>query len=151
MTHRSTTAFAALLLAACKPATPIAPDISVRDGWARETAPGQTSGAAYVTIVSRGSAGDRLVGVTTPAASSAMLHASSESGGVMSMRMAKEVAVPGGATVALKPLGTHIMLTGLTAPLKTGDRVSLTLRFARAGERQVDAAVLAASASGPTR
>ena len=141
----------ALLLVACKPATPTAPAIEIRDAWARETAPGQTNGAAYFTIVNMGSEGDRLVSVTTPAASMAMLHGSSNSNGVMAMRMMADLPVPGSATVTLAPLGTHVMLTGLSAPLHAGDRVPLTLRFARAGARQVDAAVLPASASGPAR
>ena len=141
----------ALLLVACKPATPTAPAIEIRDAWARETAPGQTNGAAYFTIVNMGSEGDRLVSVTTPAASMAMIHGSSNSNGVMAMRMMADLPVPGSATVTLAPLGTHLMLTGLSAPLHAGDRVPLTLRFARAGARQVDAAVLPASASGPAR
>ena len=141
----------ALLLVACKPATPTAPAIEIRDAWARETAPGQTNGAAYFTIVNMGSEGDRLVSVTTPAASMAMLHGSSNSNGVMAMRMMADLPVPGSATVTLAPLGTHVMLTGLSAPLHAGDRVPLSLRFARAGARQVDAAVLPASASGPAR
>ena len=142
---------AALLLAACKPAAPTASAIAVRDAWARETAPGQTSGAAYFTIVNMGSEGDTLVSVTTPAASMAMVHGSSNSNGVMAMRMMADLPVPGSATVSLAPLGTHVMLTGLSAPLHAGDRLPLTLRFARAGDRQVDAAVLPASASGPAR
>lgn len=141
----------ALLLAACKPAAPTAPAIEIRDAWARETAPGQTSGAAYFTIINSGSEGDKLVSVTTPAASMAMLHGSSNSNGVMAMRMMADLPVPGSATVTLAPLGTHVMLTGLGAPLHAGDRVPLTLHFARAGDRQVDAAVLPASASGPAR
>ena len=141
----------ALLLAACKPATPTAPAIEIRDAWARETAPGQTNGAAYFTIVNMGSEGDRLVSVTTPAASMAMIHGSSNSNGVMAMRMMADLPVPGSATVTLAPLGTHVMLTGLSAPLHAGDRLPLTLRFARVGARQIDAAVLPASASGPAR
>jgi len=140
-----------LLLAACHPATPTAPAIDVRDAWARETAPGQASGAAYLTIVNSGSEGDRLVGVSTPRATGAMLHGSSHSGGVMTMRMMDAVPIAGGATVTLAPMVTHIMLTGVATPLKVGERVPLTLRFARAGERQVDAAVLAAGSNGPAR
>lgn len=140
-----------ILLAACKPVAPTSPAVEVRDAWARETATGQTSGAAYFTIVNMGSEGDRLVSVTTPAASMAMIHGSSNSNGVMAMRMMADLPVPGSATVTLAPLGTHLMLTGLSAPLHAGDRVPLTLRFARAGARQVDAAVLPASASGPAR
>lgn len=140
---------AMLLLAACKPAVSTAPAIELRDAWARETAPGQTSGAVYFTIVNISSEGDKLISVTTPAASMAMLHGSNNSNGVMAMRMIADLPVPGTATVILAPLGTHVMLTGLGAPLQAGDRLPMTLRFARTGYRQVDAAVLPASASGP--
>lgn len=139
------TALAALLLASCHSA---APTIKVRDAWARETAPGQSSGAAYVTIANPGSRDDRLIGITTPSAANAMLHSSRDSGGVMAMRMAVDVTIPGGATVSLAPLGTHIMLTGLVAPLKVGERIPLTLRFAHAGERHADALVVAAGSNG---
>ena len=54
---------AAAPLASC---APTAPQIEVRDPWARATAPGQPSGAIYATIVNRGSA-DRLVGVASDA------------------------------------------------------------------------------------
>lgn len=140
-----------LLLASCRAATPPAPAIELSDAWARETAPGQTSAAAYVTIASSTGQGDRLIGVSTPRAASAMLHLSSESAGVTSMRMLDEVPVAGGATVTLAPLRTHIMLTGLATPLRAGERLPLTLRFARAGERRVEAAVLAAGSTGPAR
>lgn len=142
---------AGLLLAACHSAAPPAASIDVRDAWARETAPGQTSAAAYLTIVNSGSDGDKLLSVTSPGAQMAMLHGSSNTGGVMAMRMMNNLAIPGTQTVTLAPLGTHIMLTGLTGPLHAGDRIPLTLHFAHAGARQVDAAVLAAGSSGPAR
>lgn len=141
----------AALLAACQSAAPPAASIDVRDAWARETAPGQTSGAAYLTIINSGSNGDKLLSVTGPGARMAMLHGSSNTGGVMAMRMMSDLPIPGTQTVRLAPLGTHIMLTGLTGPLHAGDRIPLTLHFAHAGTRQVDAAVLAAGSSGPAR
>ena len=140
-----------ILLTACHPATPTAPAIDVHDAWARETAPGQTGAAAYRTVVISGNEADLLVGVSSPRATGAMLHGSNDSGGVMAMRMIDAVPIAGGATVTLAPLGTHVMLTGLSAPLKVGERIPLTLRFARVGERQVDAAVLAAGSNGPAR
>ena len=140
-----------LILAACKPTAPPAGSIEVRDAWARETAPGQASGAVYLTIVNSGSTGDKLLSVTTPKAQMAMLHGSNSTGGVMAMRMMRDLAIPGAQVVTLAPLGTHIMLTGLAAPLRPGDHLPLTLRFAHAGARQVDAVVLPAGSSGPTR
>ncbi len=129
---------ASLLAAGCAPS---APDIEVSDAWARATAPGQSSGAIYATIANRGSA-DRLVGVAA-SAGTAMLHSSATVNGVSRMRMLSDLAIPANGQVALAPGGTHIMLTGLPAPLATGADLRLTLRFAQSGSRTLPVAIVA--------
>lgn len=126
-------------LAGC---APTAPAITVTDAWARATAPGQSSGAIYATIANHGGA-DRLSGVSS-AAGMAMLHSNDMKGGVAHMRMLPELPIPARAHVSLSPGGTHVMLTGLKAPLVAGTHFTLTLRFAASGERTVDVAVVAA-------
>ncbi|MEO5640444.1 MAG: copper chaperone PCu(A)C [Sphingomicrobium sp.] len=140
-----------LAVSACHPSSSADPAIAVSDAWARATVPGQASGAVYATVTNRGGTDDRLVAIATPRARAAMLHQSSESGGVMAMRMIGDLAVLAGATVSLAPLGTHIMLTGLTAPLRPGERIALTLRFARAGTITASATVVEPGAQGPMR
>lgn len=130
--------FAALLAAGCAPS---APAIEVSDAWARATAPGQSSGAIYATIANQGSA-DRLIGVSS-SVGMAMLHRSDNVGGVSRMRMLADLPVPADGQVALAPGGTHVMLTGLRAPLVVGDELSLTLRFAEAGARTLAVAIVA--------
>ncbi len=56
-----------------------------------------------------------------------------------------------GETMVLKPDALHVMLVGLKAPLKDGERFPLTLRFARGGEVTVDVAVGKAGAMGPPK
>ena len=103
---------AALLLASCSKSGP--PDLQISDAWARETVAGQTATAAYMTIDNRGAGDDRLVSVEAAAPAKAMLHASESSGGISRMRqMGAGLALPAGATVQLKPGGTHVMITGL--------------------------------------
>lgn len=132
--------FAALsLLAGCADRAPVpqaVPNLEFRDPWARATAPGQSSGAMYLTIVNRG-ANDRLVEVSTPRSGTAMVHATETLDGVARMRLVDALPIPAGATVALAPGGTHIMLDGMKAPLVAGEEVELTLRFAKAGTRSV--------------
>ena len=101
---------ALLLLAACDQQP--APDLNIRDGWARATAEGQTAGAIYLTIDNKGGA-DRLVGVSTDQAAMAMLHENATVNGVSQMRMLDGVDVPANGQVALAPGGKHIMLEGL--------------------------------------
>jgi len=129
-------AFAALSLAACSPNK--APRISVENGWARATVAGQGSAAAYLTIVNRGGGEDRLVGVSVPRSNVAMLHSSSMDGGVMRMRdLSEGLIIPAYGTVQLAPNGTHIMLNGLKSPLRAGEQFPATLRFAKAGAKDV--------------
>ena len=106
--------------------------------WARATAPGQPSAAVYLTIDNQGSTADRLIGVSSPVADTATLHAMSMQGDVMQMREADNVTVAAGASVAMKPgSGFHIMLTGLHQPLKVGQPIALQLRFRQAGALRV--------------
>lgn len=130
-----------LALAGCDAPSP---EIQVSDGWARATAPGQSSAAVYATIANRGSA-DRLIGVSSNAGM-AMLHRSDNEGGVSRMRMLSDMAIPAGDRVALAPGGTHIMVTGLRAPLAVGANFAITLRFAKTGPRTVAVTVVAAGA-----
>lgn len=131
------------LLGACAPARP-APGITVEDGWARATAPGQSSAALYATITSHG-APDTLTGVSS-SVGQAMLHRNDDRGGIARMRMVADLAIGADERVALAPGGTHVMVSGFGAPLKPGAPVTLTLRFAKAGERKVAIAVVAPGA-----
>jgi copper(I)-binding protein len=128
-------------LAGCDAASP---RIEVSDAWARATAPGQSSGAVYTTIVNHGGA-DELVGVTS-GARGAMLHSNDSVDGVARMRMMASLPIPARSRVELAPGATHVMLGGLKAPLAAGTRFPVTFRFAKAGPRAVEVAVVAAGA-----
>ncbi len=121
--------------------------VSVQHPWARATLPHQTLGVAYLTMTS--TTGDTLTGVETPAAGMAMLHISTMKNGVSEMRDMEQVALPPGKHVVFAPKGMHIMLMDMKQPLKAGDTLHLTLDFQKAGQVQVDAPVLPASASAP--
>jgi copper(I)-binding protein len=110
--------------------------------------PGQAQiGAAYLTIISPTT--DRLTAASSPVAKKAELHAMSMEGGVMRMRPLTAIDIPAGQTVTLSPGGTHIMLLGLTQPLREGQSFPLTLSFDHAGPRQVTVVIEKAGAMGP--
>mgnify|MGYP000064712971 CR=1 FL=1 len=135
---------ALILLASCSKAGP--PDVRISDAWARETVAGQTAAAAYLTLKNEGAGDDRLVSVTAPAPAMAMLHGSESADGISRMRpLNSGLAIPAGATIELKPGGTHVMVTGLTTPLHAGDALKLVLKFDKSGERPVDVRVTAAA------
>jgi copper(I)-binding protein len=55
--------------------------------------------------------------------------------GVMTMReLDNGLPIAAGQSVTLKPGGYHLMFTGLKHPFKEGDKVPVTLEFAKAGK-----------------
>jgi copper(I)-binding protein len=67
----------------------------------------------------------------------------------MRMRPLTAIDIPAGQTVTLSPGGTHIMLLGLTQPLREGQSFPLTLSFDHAGQREVTVVIEKAGAMGP--
>ena len=122
-------------------------DLRISHPWAR-AAGANTNGAAYMTLRNAGGQPDRLVSASTPIARTVELHTHVRDGEVMRMRPVADIPVPAGQTVRLRPGGLHVMLIGLTEPLRQGAEVPLTLRFERAGEVQVMLAIEAAGARG---
>ena len=132
--------FAALLiLAACGQQDEA--KIEISRAWSRPTV-GQAPAAVYLTIENRGGAPDRLTGAFTDHAALAMVHQNEVVDGVVKMRMAGEINIPAHDRIEMRPGGTHIMLEGLRAPLRTGDDFDLVLRFKNSKDQTVTVTVL---------
>ncbi len=114
---------------------PVAVAVEISDAWARATVPGQSVGAAYLTITSP--ARLRLVAVKTALAASVEIHSMHMGDGVMKMRRLQFLDIPAGEPVVLAPMGTHLMLMELKAPLKADDQVPLELIFQDKKKRRV--------------
>ena len=123
-------------------------DLRIDRPWTRAAGQGGT-GAGYMTIRNAGAAPDRIVAARAAAARVVELHTHIRDGEVMRMRPVPTIEIPAGGTVQLAPGGLHLMLIGLAAPLRQGERVPVTLVFERAGEVQVQLAVESAGARGP--
>lgn len=106
------------------------PSIDVIDPYVRAVPPGVPNSAAFMSLRNTRPRKNALVGVSSSVAKVAELHTHTMKDGVMSMRRIAEIPVAANATTELKPGGLHIMLIGLNRPLKAGDRIDLTLRFA---------------------
>ena len=129
----------AALAASAPAATAGAPSVS--GVWARTST--EMTGAAYLTIKGTGTA-DKLVAASAPTSVSKTteLHKTvMDSGGMMSMKLVKSIAIPATGTVALKPGGYHVMLINLKKPLVAGARFPLTLTFAKSGKKTVTVTV----------
>ncbi len=115
-------------------ASPAIAQITVSDAWTRATAPGAKIAAGYMTLRNASKTPDKLVAASSPAAQKVETHVTVKDGDIYRMREVKGYDIPAGGTFELKPGGAHLMLVNVTAPLKEGDKVPLTLRFERAGE-----------------
>jgi copper(I)-binding protein len=120
--------------------------VSVTAAWARATVAAGQAGAVYATIAA--TAPDRLTGISTPVATKAELHESRMDHGMMEMRSA-DLALAPGTQVHLSPGGYHIMLTGLSSPLKRGDHFPITLTFEHAGPVTTTVTIVAPGARQP--
>ena len=115
--------------------------LTIQHPWARATAGSAKVGALYLAIGNKGAEPDRLLGVSTAAAEKCELHLSETSDGIMKMRMVDGIDLPAGGGATFAPQGAHIMLMGLTAPLKKGDHFAATLHFEKAGDVAIEVLV----------
>ena len=100
--------------------------LTAANAWLRAT-PGTDVAAVYLTLHNTGSEPVSIIGVRSPIAADAMIHQSTVSGTVSSMRPALPLRIAPGATVRLAPEGLHVMLHMLNHPLTAGEEVPLVL------------------------
>jgi periplasmic copper chaperone A len=116
-------------------------DLYIEHPYATPSRPGPSTGAVYFrAIKNNGAEPDRLLAARTPVAASVELHRMDMDGAVMRMRPVAGIDLPGHTEILLRHgagSGYHVMLQGLKAPLKEGDRFSVVLTFQRAGEHEV--------------
>src|SRR5271165_6285093 len=124
--------------------------IEVDNPWSRATPKGATVAAGYLTIKNTGTAPDRLVGGTSPAAGKVEVHEMSMDKGVMKMRpLSAGLEIKPGETVELKPGSFHIMMSGLKQQIENGKPFKASLNFEKAGPVEVEFTVVAPGATPP--
>jgi periplasmic copper chaperone A len=124
-------------------------DIQIRHPWARATPPGAKVGAGYLEIRNNGSQPDRLLSAATSVAKRVEMHVTEHAAEVAKMRQLRAFEIPARERLALSPGGAHLMLVDIARPLKKGERISMTLRFERAGEMEVQFEVQEMGAKHP--
>ena len=116
--------------------------------WARATPPTAPTGGGYLSVKNTGTEPDRLMSVSSPAAETVKVHEMKMDGNVMRMRALEgPLEIKPGETVTLAPGGMHMMMMGLKAPFKQGERVPLTLVFEKAGKIDVEMVIMAMGAT----
>jgi copper(I)-binding protein len=122
--------------------------IKVDHAYTRATVPGQQVAGGFMKIENKGTSGDQLLSASSPAAGEVQLHEMAMEGNVMKMRQVRDIAVPAGGSVELKPGGLHLMFMNIKAPLSVGESVPVKLKFAKAGEVEVKMPVNAMGQAG---
>jgi periplasmic copper chaperone A len=121
--------------------------IKIEDAYTRATVPGQQVAGGFMKIENKG-ATDQLISASSPVAGEVQLHEMAMDGNVMKMRQVKDIAIPAGGAVELKPGGLHLMFMNIKAPLTAGETVPVKLKFAKAGDVEVKMPVNAMGNSG---
>ena len=126
----------AMMLSVCVLA---AGSMDVLEPWAKPGADKQVQ--VFLTLRNHGAEQDRLIGASSPLATSVQLRAVVQLGSVQSVQPLKSIGVPAGGQQALAPGHTHLLLVGVKRALVAGEEVPLSLQFEKAGTLQVQAEV----------
>ena len=136
---------ALLVLLACTALT-APPRIRIERPWSRATPPGVSVAVGYFELVNDG-ADDVLLRAHSPRATQVEFHESRNDAGIERMREVTTVPLGAGARVHFAPGGLHLMLLGLTQPLRAGEHVALRLEFAHSAP--IDTALVVEPSGAP--
>ncbi|MEN0107790.1 MAG: copper chaperone PCu(A)C [Pseudomonas sp.] len=130
----------ALILAAClvSPTLWAAGAVEIIEPWAKVISAEQAE--VYLTLRNGGTEQQRLIGASSPLASSVKLLTTVQLGSVSSVQPLKSIGIPAGGQQLLAPGHTRMVL-GLKRALRLGETLPLTLQFEAAGVRQVEVVV----------
>lgn len=142
MIRKSHLAFAALaVLSGTVLAGGAADAVTVVQPYVRLAPPNAPATGAFMVLKNGSDKEVRLVKAESAVAKSVELHNHINDGGVMKMRQVHAIAIKAKGETALEPGSYHVMLLGMKAALKEGDKVAITLGFEDGSSKQVDAVV----------
>ena len=131
-----------LTLAALAALSPLAAaaheGVHIEEAYIRSANP--QSAAAFMRLDNHAGKPCTLRGASSDAAERVELHGHQEVEGVMKMTPIEPIEIPAHGSHALSRGGDHVMLMGLTAPLKDGDIVRMAFDF-DCGQEEAEIAV----------
>ena len=118
-------------------------DIHIHDVTIRATTPNAGATAVYAMIHNHGDEQDRLVGGRVTFAKKVEIHEMKMDGDVMKMREIEGgLVIPSDGMAHLKKGGNHMMVMGLSEPIKMDGAYEVTFSFEKAGDITVPAVVI---------
>lgn len=114
--------------------------IEISDARIRLPLNGVTTTAAYVSLTNNNAAPIEIVSGESNIAKTVELHEHTVGdSGMMEMREVESFAIAPNETLVLAPMGKHIMLFEVTAPVKEGDVGRITLNTKSGEKIEIDA------------
>jgi len=116
--------------------------VQIDDPWVREAPPNARASGGFMIIKNISDQQKILNSAVSSAFEKVEIHQTvAGEGGVMKMVPQPELVIEAKSQVVLKPGSYHLMLIGAKKPLKAGDEVDLTLKFAKGDEIKLTAPV----------
>ncbi|TMV09754.1 copper chaperone PCu(A)C [Ruegeria sediminis] len=114
--------------------------IMIEDAYARSSGMNAKAGAAFMMIMNKGDADDRLIDARSDVAAKVELHTHkiSDDGVAKMMHVEEGFAIPAGETHMLARGGDHVMFMGLKQSFEQGAMIPVTLVFEKAGEIEIE-------------
>ena len=104
-------------------------DVSVRDAWVRETPPGMTMMAGFMTLRNNSSRPQVLVAASSSGFETVMIHRTIVKDGMTGMVHAPQIELAPNTSLLFAPGGYHLMLMNPKRTLRAGDPVVINLAF----------------------
>lgn len=111
--------------------------ISAENPFAREVPPGAPASASFMTLTNSSDSDINVIEADSAAAEIVELHTHTNDNGIMRMRKIEQITIPANGSTELKPGGLHIMLIEPHEPLKAGETVKVTLKFADGSTKEI--------------
>ena len=125
-----------------------ADQVSVENPYVRLAPPNAPATGAFMVIKNNGDKAIKILKADNPVSRVTELHTHLNDGGVMKMRPVPGIDIKAKGQAILQPVGLHVMMIDLKAPMKEGDVVPITLSFDDGSSKQVDAKVVRPMAAG---
>ena len=106
-----------------------AADVEISNIYAKATPPNAQNSAMFFDIKNNTDKVIKLIGASSPASKTSELHTHQHVDGMMKMVQVENIEVPAMGETHLKPGGLHVMLMGINAPIKEGDKLEATFEF----------------------
>ncbi|MBE9562840.1 MAG: copper chaperone PCu(A)C [Proteobacteria bacterium] len=121
--------------------------VEISEQWVREAPPNARVLAAFMVIDNQSPESQTLVSVSCDDFERVEMHQTVEHDGMMHMNKQEKLVIESKQQLILKPGSYHLMLMGIKRPLRAGDEVELTLKFANDTELVVKTPVRKSSSN----